>query len=100
MQLAAHGADPFRQSLLDIHMDIFQRNFKREIAGFDIRQDRHQTIDNPFRFVAGQNAATSQHPGVRHAAEYILPIHALIKRNGGGKLLHIRVSVPGKPATP
>ena len=100
MQFAAHGADPFRQSLLDVHVDIFQRNFKREIAGFNICQDRRQAIDNPFRFVAGQDTASAQHPGMRHAAENILAIHALIKRNGGGELLHIRVSVPGKPATP
>ena len=100
VQFAADRADPLGQSLFDIHVDIFQRNFKREIACFDICQDRLQTTQDLLCLSLGDDAALAEHPGMRHTAEDILSIHSLVKRNGGGKLLHTRVGVPGKPATP
>ena len=53
MQLAADWSDPFGQPLFNIHVDIFQRDIKRKVACFDIRQDRLQSGNNLIRLSSG-----------------------------------------------
>ncbi|MPN48708.1 hypothetical protein SDC9_196320 [bioreactor metagenome] len=100
VQFTANRTNTLGQTFLDIHMNIFQSNFKAEITGFDIGQDVFQSFDDQFGLVSGNNAAFGQHPGVGNTAGHVFPVHPAVKRNGGGKLLHHHVSVLGKSAAP
>jgi hypothetical protein len=51
VQFATRRSDPFSQSRLDIHMDVFQRLVPSEFSGSNFAFDFAQSTGNQFEFI-------------------------------------------------
>ena len=100
MQPARRLADDFGQPRLDIHVDVFQRARKREVAAGDFRLNAVQTLTNLRRIGAGDNAAFTKHCGMGLRAGNILGEKAVIEADRGIDLLHDFTRPGGKAPAP
>jgi hypothetical protein len=85
VQLAAHRTDPFDKPGLDIHVDVFQRHRKFEIAPFDVGQDTFQAADDGLRLGLSDNALFRQHPRMGDGAPDVVAVETLIEIDGSGE---------------
>jgi hypothetical protein len=86
VELASDRTELFNKSVLDEHMDIFgdepvsllcaDRNLQR--AGVKLTPDLKQSPLDLACFVAGDNLLAGEHPNMRKASFYILPIQSYV----------------------
>ena len=79
VQPAARLADRVGQSLLDVHMDVFERDGKVEVTVLDFLQDITKPGDDGIFIRFRDDAALGEHLRVRDAARDILAVHALVE---------------------
>jgi len=87
MEFFADIANPFGQNGFDIHMDIFHRYRKFDVAGFNVEKNRFQRFDNLFRFFESNNILFPKHSGMGNTSCDVLFIQALIKGYGRVKII-------------
>ena len=79
MQAPGCGADQFRQTRLDIHVDVFERARENEFAAVDLGLDLLQPLRNLRGVVAGDNPAFGEHGDMRERATNVLRAKTLVK---------------------
>ncbi len=100
MQLASHLAHLGGEPGLDGHVDIFQGRVEVELPGLDLGLDFGEAPDELVGLRRADDPLAAQHPGMGHGAGNILAIEALIEAQGGGKVLHRLLGLPGEPPAP
>ena len=87
MQTAACLTDRVRQTLLDIHMDIFKIHREIKAARVNLLQDILQPLDDCLFILIRDDPAFGEHRRMGDAAGDILMVHPLIEAYGGLELI-------------
>ena len=74
MQTSTSLTNTLGQTCFNVHMDIFQSNFKAKVTCFNISEDIFQTSNNFFPVFCRNDAAFCKHISMRNAATNIFMI--------------------------
>ena len=100
VQSAARLADRVGQALLDVHVNVFERNGEVEIAVLDFLQDIAQPGDDGIFIRFRDDAALGEHFRVRDAARDVLTVHTLIEGNRCLEIVDHLVRALGETTAP
>ena len=82
MQFLAGLPDAFGENRFYIHVDIFALDGKFHLAGFDIRKDLLEGLDDQLRFFHADDALFAEHLGVGYAARDVFCVKPLVETDG------------------
>ena len=100
VQTLARVADPVDEIGLHEAVYIFILASDLHLTVLDIIKDPLQTLYDGLTVFGGQDALFPKHPGMYHAALYILSVQALVKSDRIVKGLHSLICLLCKPAAP
>ena len=81
-------ADFFRQTLLDVHVNVFECRGKSKFALFDLRQYFFQTVDNLVPVLNGYDVTFGEHGCMCDTARDVLKVHTFVEGDGRLKIVH------------
>ena len=100
MQPAARLADRVGQALLDVHVDVFERDRKVKVTVLDFLQDITKPGDDGISIRFRDDAALGEHLRVRDAARDILAVHALVEGDRRLEIVDHLVRALGEATAP
>jgi hypothetical protein len=100
VELAPGSADFFRQTPLNIHVDIFVAGREREVAPFNLALNRFQPTHDLGSVTGRNNPLTREHLGVRDAPGNVMAIKSRIDIDGSRKRLYGIGCSRCEPSTP
>ena len=100
VELAADRTDPLRQPLLEVHVDVLERDGPLDAAPLDVGDQVPQPLDERDRLVGSDDALLPQHGGVGDRALEVLERHRAVDVDRGVERLHELVGRLGEAAAP
>ena len=100
VQPAARLADRVGQTLLDVHVDVFERDRKVEVAALDVLQNVAQPRDDGIFIRFRDDAALGEHFRVRDAARDVFAVHTLVEGNRCLEIVDHLVRALGETTAP
>ena len=91
MQFSPDVAKFVGQRLFDVHVNVFKRRRKFELAALDSLFDRGQFAFDRFEFFAREEPDVGEHARVPDRAANILLVHSLVETDALAELFHSRV---------
>lgn len=88
MELGSGGSDFFRESRLDVHVDVFELDGELEVARGDVLLDLAEAGFDLREFLAAQEAGIHLRARVGDGAGDIMRVEAPIVGDGFSVLLH------------
>jgi hypothetical protein len=93
MQLATYIAKRIDQSLLDMHMDVFELDSKGDFAPLDLILDFQKLVFDLTKLFVGKDTLFGKHPSMSDRASNVLFVEPMIKRDAFAEssegLIHI-----------
>jgi hypothetical protein len=93
-------ADDLPQPGLHVHVDVLEGGIEWEGAGFDLRGDFGEALDQRALVFGGDQADRGEHSGVRGRASQVEASERPIEVDRGRKALHSRVRLAFETPSP
>ena len=87
MQALTGIANALGQQGLHVHVDILGVHGELYFPSFNVRQQLPQALGDGGSVRLGNDAGVSQHLGMGQRALNVLPVHPLVKTDGGIKII-------------